>query len=44
MLWSDHQRDEPPDDLRQAQAMLRRAMLVVALAAAIVLTLAAWHA
>ncbi|WP_338699894.1 hypothetical protein V2W30_24890 [Streptomyces sp. Q6] len=31
MLWSDPE-DEPPEELREAQEMLRRAGLVVALA------------
>ncbi|MGY0492151.1 morphogenic membrane protein MmpB [Streptomyces sp. WG-D5] len=31
MLWSDPH-DEPPEELRETQAMLRRAGLVVALA------------
>jgi hypothetical protein len=44
MLWSDDERDDPRDELRHAQAMLRRAMLFVALAAAVVMAIAAWHA
>ncbi|MDI3390587.1 hypothetical protein QIS99_30990 [Streptomyces sp. B-S-A8] len=31
MLWSDP-KDEPPEELRETQAMLRRAGLVLALA------------
>ncbi|MEU8464876.1 hypothetical protein [Streptomyces sp. NPDC029003] len=31
MLWSDP-KDEPPEDMRDAQAMLRRLLLVLALA------------
>ena len=45
MLWSDgDQRDEPPEEMRQAQAMLRRAMLIIALAAAVGMTIACWKA
>jgi hypothetical protein len=44
MLWSDDKRDDPPEELRQAQAMLRRAMLFVALAAAVIMALATWRA
>jgi hypothetical protein len=29
MLWSDPP-DEPPEDMRQAQVMLRRAIIVIA--------------
>ena len=43
MLWSDP-RDEPPEDMRLVQAMLRRAMVVIALGAAIVMAIAAWRA
>ncbi|MBB4891643.1 hypothetical protein FHS39_000643 [Streptomyces olivoverticillatus] len=32
MLWSDPS-DEPPEELREAQAMLRRAGIVLAVAA-----------
>ncbi|MET9224017.1 morphogenic membrane protein MmpB [Streptomyces sp. NPDC088197] len=42
MLWSDP-RDEPPEEMRKAQAMLRRAMLVIALAAAVVMLVATWR-
>ncbi|MFG2622296.1 morphogenic membrane protein MmpB [Streptomyces sp. NPDC048507] len=31
MLWSDP-KDEPPEDMREAQAMLRRLLLLLALA------------
>ncbi|MER5809451.1 hypothetical protein ABT143_14850 [Streptomyces sp. NPDC002033] len=34
MLWSDP-KDEPPEDMRDAQAMLRRLLLVLALAMAV---------
>lgn len=44
MLWSDDQRDRPSEETRRAQAMLSRAMLVVALAAAVVMAVAAWRA
>jgi hypothetical protein len=52
MLWSDDQGegqgegqgDGPPEDMRRAQLMLRRAMVLIALAAAVVMTLAAWRA
>jgi hypothetical protein len=43
MLWSDEQREGPSPEMRRAQAMLRRAMLVVALAAAVVMPVAAWR-
>ncbi|MHC0434161.1 morphogenic membrane protein MmpB [Streptomyces sp. O3] len=32
MLWSDPEDDDPPEELRETQAMLRRASVVVALA------------
>ncbi|MGW7104189.1 morphogenic membrane protein MmpB [Streptomyces sp. NPDC054838] len=35
MLWSDP-KDEPPKDMREAQAMLRRLIVVLALAMAVV--------
>jgi hypothetical protein len=43
MLWSDDPGDEPPEEMRQVQAMLRRAMLLVALAAAVVMAVSAWR-
>jgi hypothetical protein len=43
MLWSDEQSPEPSAEARRVQAMLRRAMLVIALAAAVVMTLVAWR-
>jgi len=43
MLWSDERRDEPPEEMRQVQAMVRRAMLLVALAAAVVMAVSAWR-
>jgi hypothetical protein len=42
MLWSDP-REEPPEDMRKAQAMMRRAMLIVALGAAVVMLVATWR-
>ena len=42
MLWSDDQRDSPPEESRQAQAMLRRAMLLIALAATVAMVIVAW--
>ncbi|WP_431948873.1 morphogenic membrane protein MmpB [Actinacidiphila sp. bgisy167] len=42
MLWSDPS-EEPPDEMRQAQAMLRRAMLLIAVAVVLVTALVAWH-
>lgn len=44
MLWSDDQPDERDDDLRRTQLMVRRAMIVVALGAAVVMLLTAWRA
>ncbi|MFI9099637.1 morphogenic membrane protein MmpB [Streptomyces fildesensis] len=44
MLWSDRdRRDEPPEDMRQVQAMLRRAMLVIALTVPLLMLLVGWH-
>jgi hypothetical protein len=43
MLWSDDQPDERDEELRRTQVMVRRAMLVVALAAAVVMAVAAWR-
>ena len=43
MLWSDDQGDERDEELRRVQVMLRRAMLVIALAAAIVMAVSAWR-
>jgi hypothetical protein len=42
MLWSDP-RDEPPEEMRKVQAMMRRAMLIVALGAAVVMLVATWR-
>ncbi|MFF3563387.1 morphogenic membrane protein MmpB [Streptomyces sp. NPDC002574] len=42
MLWSDPS-DEPPEEMRQAQAMLRRAMLVIAVAVPAITALVAWR-
>ncbi|WP_265934195.1 morphogenic membrane protein MmpB [Actinacidiphila acididurans] len=44
MLWSDDEPDTPSPEARRAQAMLRRAMLVLALAAGVAMVIAAWHA
>ncbi|WP_329135837.1 hypothetical protein OG552_22935 [Streptomyces sp. NBC_01476] len=44
MLWSDDQPPGPPDDIRRAQTKLRRAMLVIALAAVLVMAIATWRA
>ncbi|MFG1810672.1 morphogenic membrane protein MmpB [Streptomyces sp. NPDC049040] len=43
MLWQDDQRDEPPEEMRHAQVMLRRAMVVVAVVAGVVMAFAGWH-
>lgn len=43
MLWSDDQPDKRHEELRRAQAMVRRAMVIVALAAALVMALTAWR-
>ncbi len=43
MLWSDDQGDERDEELRRVQVMVRRAMLVIALAAAIVMAVSAWR-
>lgn len=43
MLWSDDPHDEPPEEMRRVQAMVRRAMLLVALAAAVVMAFSAWR-
>ncbi|MDX3238072.1 hypothetical protein PV392_20780 [Streptomyces sp. ME03-5709C] len=42
MLWSDPP-DEPPEEMRQAQAMLRRATLVIAVAVPLITALVAWR-
>lgn len=42
MLWSDPS-DEPPEEMRQAQAMLRRAMLLIAVAVVSITALVAWR-
>ncbi|MDX2642956.1 hypothetical protein OG937_18475 [Streptomyces sp. NBC_00510] len=42
MLWSDPS-DEPPEEMRQAQAMLRRAMIVIAVAVPLITALVAWR-
>ncbi|MFC4032771.1 morphogenic membrane protein MmpB [Streptomyces polygonati] len=44
MLWSDDRHEGPPEDMRRAQTMLRRAMVLIAFAAAVVMALAAWRA
>lgn len=44
MLWSDDQPRKRDEELRRAQVMVRRAMLVLAVAAVAVTALAAWHA
>ena len=43
MLWSDDQGDEREEELRRVQVMVRRVMVVVALAAAIVMAVSAWR-
>jgi hypothetical protein len=43
MLWPDDQRDEPPEEMRHAQVMLRRAMLVLAVVVAVVMAFAPWR-
>ena len=43
MLWSDDPHDEPPEEMRRVQAMLRRAMLVIALGAAVVMAVSTWR-
>ncbi|MET9291313.1 hypothetical protein [Streptomyces sp. NPDC003077] len=42
MLWSDPP-DEPPEELRQAQAMLRRMGIVMAVAAVILMFMVGGH-
>ncbi len=42
MLWSDPP-DEPPEELRRAQAMLRRAGAVLTVLVLAVMLLLAWH-
>ncbi|MCW2874527.1 hypothetical protein [Actinacidiphila oryziradicis] len=39
MLWSDPP-DEPPEDIRQVQAMLRRAIIVIAVVVPVVMAIA----
>ncbi|WP_265803787.1 morphogenic membrane protein MmpB [Wenjunlia tyrosinilytica] len=39
MLWSDRQRDQEPPETRHAQAMLRRAGLLLAIAAVLLMAL-----
>ncbi|SCE27375.1 hypothetical protein GA0115240_14744 [Streptomyces sp. DvalAA-14] len=43
MLWSDDRHEDPPEDPRRVQLMLRRAMVLVAFAAAVVMAVAAWR-
>jgi len=42
MLWTDERPREPDEELRRAQARLRRAMVVVAVAAFLAMALACW--
>ncbi|WP_265737306.1 morphogenic membrane protein MmpB [Actinacidiphila yanglinensis] len=44
MLWSDDQPRARDEELRRAQVRVRRAMLVLAIAAAVVTALTAWRA
>ncbi|MDX6330569.1 MAG: hypothetical protein QOI83_2952 [Streptomycetaceae bacterium] len=39
MLWSDPP-DEPPEDIRQVQTMLRRAIIVIAVVVPVVMAIA----
>ena len=41
MLWSDDQPDDRDEELRRTQVMVRRAMIVVALAAAVIMAVTA---
>ncbi|BBA99722.1 hypothetical protein RVR_6462 [Actinacidiphila reveromycinica] len=43
MLWSDDQPRGRDEELRRAQVMVRRAMLVLAVAAVVGMAVAAWH-
>ena len=43
MLWSDERDSGPREELRRAQAMLRRAMLLLALASAVLMAVSAWR-
>lgn len=42
MLWSDPP-DEPPEEMREAQAMLRRAMLMLAVAVPVLTFVVSWR-
>ncbi len=42
MLWSERP-DEPPEEFRRAQAMLRRAGLLIGLLVPAVMLVAAWR-
>ncbi len=42
MLWSDPP-EEPPEEMRQAQRMMRRAIWLIALAMPIIMFIAGWH-
>jgi hypothetical protein len=42
MLWPDDQREEHSEEMRHALKMLRRAMLVAALVAAVLMAFATW--
>lgn len=43
MLRPDDEGNEPPEEMRRAQTMLRRAMLVAALVAGVLTAFATWR-
>jgi len=43
MLWSDLSNDEQPEEVRRAQVMLRRASLVIAIMAPLIMLIASWR-